>query len=57
MPKFQKIRQNPPRLAKFKGMGVCFCCTHYDRPKIVRVLSHPRKAGKKASKGGGSTGR
>ena len=55
MPKFQKIRQNPPRLAKFKGMCLCFCCTHYDRPKIVRVLSSHRKTGKKTSKGGGPT--
>ena len=56
MPKFQKIRQNPSRIAKFKRMGLCFCCAYSDKPKIVRVLSHPRKAGKKAGKGGGATG-
>ena len=56
MPKFQKVRQNPPRLAKFRGMGSCFCCTLTSRPKFVRVLSGNRKGGKKTLKSGSPTG-
>ena len=56
MPKFQKIRQNPPRLAKFRGMGSCFCCTDFAKPKFVRVLSSARKNSKKTIKGGSPTG-
>ena len=55
MPKFQKVRQNPPRFAKFRGMGSCFYCTDVDKPKFVRVLSGNRKGSKKAIKGGGPT--
>ena len=46
MPKFQKVRQNPPRSAKFRGMGSCFYCTDFDKPKFVRVLSGHRKGGR-----------
>ena len=56
MPKFQKVRQNPPRLAKFRGMGSCFCCSNDDKPKYIRVLSGNRKGGKKANKGRSPTG-
>ena len=56
MPKFQKVRQNPPRLAKFRGMGSCFCCSNASKPKFVRVLSGHRKGGKKTLKGGSPTG-
>ena len=55
MPKFKKVRQNPPRSAKFRGMGSCFYCTDFDKPKFVRVLSGHRKGSKKAIKGGGPT--
>ena len=56
MPKFQKVRQNPPRIAKFQGMGSCFCCSNFTKPKFVRVLSGHRKGGKKTTKGGSPTG-
>ena len=48
MPKFQKIWQNPPRLAMFRGMVHCYSCAHgtYDNPKFARVY----KAGGKGSK-------
>ena len=55
MPKFQKVRQNPPRTAKFRGMGSCFCCSLTAKPKFVRVLSNGRKGGKKTLKSGGPT--
>ena len=55
MPKFQKVRQNPPRSAKFRGMGSCFCCSLTAKPKFVRVLSNRRKGGKKTLKSGGPT--
>ena len=57
MPKFQKVRQNPPRLAKSKGFGICFCCSLVDRPKIVRVLTHPRKGNTKSAKNKSSPSR
>ena len=53
MPKFQKVRQNPPRSAKFRGMGTCFCCSLTAKPKFVRVLSPRRKGSKETPKGGG----
>ena len=28
MPKFQKIRQDPPHLAKIRGMVHCYSCDH-----------------------------
>ena len=56
MPKFQKVRQNPPRYAKYRGMGSCFYCTDVDKPKFVRVHSNGRKGGKKTLKSGGPTG-
>ena len=56
MPKFQKVRQNPPRLAKFQGLGSCFCCNNHDKPKFVRVLTGHRKGGKKAGKDRSPTG-
>ena len=56
MPKFQKVRQNPPRSAKFRGMGACFCCSLTAKPKFVRVLSTRRKGGKETSKGGSPAG-
>ena len=57
MPKFQKVRQNPPRLARFRGMGSCFCCANISKPKFVRVLSGSRKGGKKADKDRSLAGR
>ena len=56
MPKFQKVRQNPPRYAKYRGMGSCFYCTDVDKPKFVRVHTHGRKGGKKTLKGGSPAG-
>ena len=57
MPKFQKVRQNLPRIAKFRGMGSCFCCSNFTKPKFVRVLSGHRKGGKKTTNGGRSFSR
>ena len=56
MPKFQKVRQNPPRLAKFRGLGSCVCCSKNDKPKFVRVLSGNRRGGKKANRDRSPTG-
>ena len=50
MPKFQKIRKNPTRLAKFRGMVHCTCCANSTRSsKFIRVFPHPKKSGKKTS--------
>ena len=57
MPKFQKVRQNPPRSAKFRGMGSCFCCSLTAKPKFVRVLSSRRKGSKETPKGGSPASR
>ena len=51
MPKFQKVRQNPPRLAKYRGMANCLCCGDGNGgtgSKYIRVLPSYRKGGKKA---------
>ena len=49
MPKFQKMRQNPPRLAKFQGMVHCSCCANNTQSsKFAQVLLSSEKGGKKA---------
>ena len=48
MPKFQQIRQNPPRSAKFRGMVHCVSCANStNNPKFTRVPKGNRKGGKK----------
>ena len=49
MSKFQKIRQNPPRLTKFQGMVHCSCANNTQSSKFTRVLSSSLKSGKKTS--------
>ena len=59
MPKFQRVRQNPPRSAKFRGMVHCVCCANStDNPKFARVSKGIRKGSKKAHSvgSGGSRG-
>ena len=54
MPKFQKVRQNPPQSAKFRGMVHCICCVNStSNPKFTWVHKNGRKGGKKASSVGG----
>ena len=60
MPKFQQVRQNPPRSAKFRGMVHCVCCANStNNPKFTRVSKGNRKGSKKALTigSGGSGGR
>ena len=59
MPKFQEIRQNPPRSAKSRGMDHCVCCTNSTLgPRLTRVSKGIRKGGKKTgpNQGGGGRG-
>ena len=49
MPKFQRVRQNPPRSAKFRRMVHCVCCANStDNPKFARVSKGSRKVGRVA---------
>ena len=57
MPKFKKVWQNPPRLAKFWGMVHCTCCANSTKGfKFIQVLPSTRKGAKKTITSGSGIG-